>query len=698
MEVQQESGNALASVANRLIDGKGCRFGLLLIALLTASCSPVSPTLAPTMDGSSSTPAGTATPRPIPSPTPASISSPIPLPTATPVPVTVEGYWIQNTVQDGLCTDSPRFIEFDARPSYLIGASGSIVCSIYAIAPHPTCGCGGDCPGGFPSWRAVEVPGLLGVTSGAFVHPDPSEVPNSPECYDLPSFAGSGGRCVQDLSAEWRCLTSADGLPFDDIRAYGIVEETNVEWLISEDRLASLGMEPEDQLYPLPSLLDDPSVRLTWLAVPETAGEGIWVGTDAHGVVHVDPASGQISHFTTSDGLPADAIRDVQTCGPDCVWVATSNGIGHWDGVQWTTYTTRDGLPSEDVRGISFDSLHQRTTSNVWAATAAGPAALLRGSDRWQAVPGWPEGVELAGVMGSWFSTRGHGLARFITSPVMRGTAELFTTDHGLPGDRVTALAATERGVLVGTPGGAVEWAGTTWNPVTAAPVNDAGRHLIGTEHGLWVWSGGDWAQVSDERVIQVAGNGWYATDDGVCQWSGGAPECPLTGDGRALAGVQRLYAPPDSEIVAVIDGAGQLRQLDAQACEGGCFTLEKYGALDSCGPILPARINGIAAIEGEWMVATDQGVYNGWLGGDRSLSGGWPLAVRDVRLGEDKAWIATSQGAFYTPLEEWPETSWVYLTGLPEQDISVVLPLPDGTVWLGTMDGGAIHFDPMGE
>ena len=436
---------------------------LTLLVLLFAGCGPAVPSPTPVLPtvGSSPRPTETAvaTPSPtaLPSPSPTPTSSPSAVP---PTPALIEGHWIQNTTREGLCTDSPRFIEFDSRPGYFISTGGSTVCSIYSIAPHTTCGSGSDCPRRLYSWRSVDVPGLDRVTGGTYIHPGLSEVPNSPECYDLPSFAGSGGRCAQDLSDQWQCLTPGGGLPFDGIRAYGVVEETGVEWFMSEDTLASRGMEPEDQLYAFPSLIDDPEVRLTWLSVPWTAAEGVWVGTAADGVFHVLPETEEVLRYTTADGLPSDEIRDVQTCGPGCVWLATSQGIGRWDGSQWTTYTTRDGLPSDDVRGISFEWLYQRDVSDVWAATAAGPALLDRGADRWQAVPGWPEGIEMTGVMGGWFGTRGHGLMQFIEAPVAHGTATSFTTADGLPDNRVTALAVTERGMLAGTPGGAVEWDG----------------------------------------------------------------------------------------------------------------------------------------------------------------------------------------------------------------------------------------------
>lgn len=88
---------------------------------------------------------------------------------------------------------------------------------------------------------------------------------------------------------------------------------------------------------------------------------------------------------TTADGLPSDVIRDVlpEQCPRPCqtrnVWVATGNGVAHWDGVQWTAYTTADGLPSPDVRGVTWAA----DGTTLWAATAQGAAYF--DEQAWQA-------------------------------------------------------------------------------------------------------------------------------------------------------------------------------------------------------------------------------------------------------------------------------------------------------------------------
>ncbi len=671
----------------------------LSLIVLLAACNPAEHPAAPEVVTASSVPYETVVSGSTPTPSPTSTSEPTALhtssPALTPLPTptiaVVSGYWIQNTTREGLCTDSPRFIEFGAWQGNFIAGSGATVCSTRAIVPRVECGCGGDCPRKLLSWHTINVPNVTHISSGAYV---PLESDREQwNCYSLPGFAGSNGLCVLNIEERWQCFTLADGLPFDDIRAYGIVQETGVEWFMSRDSIASRGLQ-HDQFYSIPTLLDDPGVRLTWLAVPRSANESVWIGTNGRGLLRIRPETQQITRYTTADGLPDDEIRDVQACGFNCVWVATPQGIGRWNGY-WTTYTTHDGLPSDDVYGISF-SPGENSNSDVWAATAAGPAFFAHRRNRWQAIPDWPVGVEVTGVMGKWFSTRGHGLMRFINAPVIHGISEIFTTDDGLPDNHITSLAVTDGGVLVGTPRGAVEWDGVAWWPVTAEPVNDVSSTMIGTEYGLWVWNGDEWKRVSDERVTHVTANGWYATGSQVCQWLARESHCPPTDDGQALAEAQDLYSAPGWDTVTVVGDDTRLWQYDAQACEGGCFVPGDYGGyMDTCDPILPARINEFLSLDDRWLMATDEGVYDNWAGGNWGLAGGWPLAVRDVKLGEQTIWIATNQGAFYVHQARYTGEIWSYISGLPDRDLSAILPLPDGSVWIGTMTTGLIHFEP---
>lgn len=72
-------------------------------------------------------------------------------------------------------------------------------------------------------------------------------------------------------------------------------------------------------------------------------------------------------------------------------------------------------------------------------------------------------------------------------------------------------------------------------------------------------------------------------------------------------------------------------------------------------------------------------------------------MAVRAVSLEGRIVWLATDQGAYYTDPGSRPY-GWSYVPDLPDRDLSVILPLPDGSAWIGTMSAGLIHFEPAKE
>ncbi|MFP4344427.1 MAG: hypothetical protein ACLFU8_07035 [Anaerolineales bacterium] len=679
---------------------------LLSLSLLLAGCvNPTSEPSPPPTPESSATPVSTTAP----SETPSLEPSPTPLPTATPAPKPVTGYWIQNTVEDGLCGNAPRFVGFNTYNQYtVVSGEGASACYFgwtgFERWPY-------DLPSplfGFPHWVTTEVPGLERV-NGAGVIP-----PFTFQGQGVYAFAGMGGMCGLWLeeggeSPTWRCLTQAEGLPFTDIRGFGVVEETNAAWFMAPRQVASLGRPGGDWTYELGAWVADADARFTWMSVGRSEDEGIWLGTNGYGLFHFSPATSVGVRHTTAGGLPHDEIRDVQICDPDCVWVATPGGVGFWNGDRWRIYTTADGLPSDDVLGVSFDGYYRRrgagqgavTDTAMWAATRGGAAMLPEASERWQALPAPPPGIEINGVWGNNFSTRGQGLVKFIERPALQGSVERFTVADGLPDDRITALALTPGGLLVGTPAGAVEGEAGAWRAVTDAAVNDAASTALATDAGLWRREEDGWRRVSREAVSLVAEEGWYATPRELCRWGDAARSCVTTFEGASLTGIQALYAGDEDAPVMAVD-------------EETVWTIESSNvvtySLDDLAVYAGGQTNDVAFATVQrdpkvatWLLATPEGIYEvgADLAGamavsDLSLSGGWPLEVRQISVEERRGsvWIATNQGAFVRE----PGGSWEPVLGLPSRDITAIQPLRHRSAWIGTADAGLLHFVPERE
>ena len=52
---------------------------------------------------------------------------------------------------------------------------------------------------------------------------------------------------------------------------------------------------------------------------------------------------------TVNEGLPSNHVYDITQDAKDFLWIATDNGIAHFDGKYFYNYTVKDGLPSNDV-------------------------------------------------------------------------------------------------------------------------------------------------------------------------------------------------------------------------------------------------------------------------------------------------------------------------------------------------------------
>jgi hypothetical protein len=324
---------------------------------------------------------------PWPTPTPdAPTPTQTPYVTSTSIPASqMRGEWRRITTADGLCTDWPLFIG-----SWYIGTGTTTVC-------YTTSSSGNEI-----TWLTTTVPLGTRVTA----------VDKFP--------TGGSALYATDAGACWHggdeCQAPDERYPYKDIRR---IDQIVVDPVL----MLSKAVVYKEQVYSIPEIVGAEDAYPTWIAVSGVTYGGvvpeIWVGTNGYGVVVIQPGTESLTRYATADGLPGNLVRDISTekCPKYCdfrdIWVATDNGVGHWNGQQWTAYTTADGLPSNDVRGVASN---QRNT--VWIATAGG-AAYFDGQS-WQVFTrdnGLPEG-DLNGVLCRgdeiWFSTRGSGLLVFV--------------------------------------------------------------------------------------------------------------------------------------------------------------------------------------------------------------------------------------------------------------------------------------------
>ncbi len=365
----------------------------LLFILMTAACGGLPRDIVPTPLATARSASTGTVPTPTVAPTmalPATASPTMVPPTATVTPTVatasspkMQGTWRFITTADGLCTDWPLFIGGE-----FIGTGTQTFCSSRTNF-------------------ALKVPQGTRVVAANRFPPGGGIM-----------AATDDGICTQAFGA-WECQTYSDTFPYRGI--HGIVP-------LGPDPIFMLpdAVVYHDRVYSIPALTDAADALPTWMAASgEVFAAGlpapeIWVGTNRYGLVVIRAETGESRRYTTENGLPSNAIRDVlpEYCPKPCrtrnVWVATDAGVAHWDGAQWKTYTTADGLPSPDVRGLTWGG----DGTTLWAATAEG-AAYLDGQVwlAFTAADGLPE-EDLTGAnfyQGATvaFGTRGKGLLIF---------------------------------------------------------------------------------------------------------------------------------------------------------------------------------------------------------------------------------------------------------------------------------------------
>jgi len=96
------------------------------------------------------------------------------------------------------------------------------------------------------------------------------------------------------------------------------------------------------------------SLRQSGVWVFLDLGESFLIGYDTHGMSLYHKRTQQFEHFTQNEGLPSNRIRDAFVASDNTVWMATANGICHFDPVNKTfiNYSYAQGILNNDIECI----------------------------------------------------------------------------------------------------------------------------------------------------------------------------------------------------------------------------------------------------------------------------------------------------------------------------------------------------------
>jgi ligand-binding sensor domain-containing protein len=178
----------------------------------------------------------------------------------------------------------------------------------------------------------------------------------------------------------------------------------------------------------------------------------IWAATSASGVSVYNPANNSWVTFDPTNALPSYVMGGVIANEAGDVWLATAQGVSHYNGSNFATYKVGAGLPSDNVPSIGFDA-----EGRVWAGTVQGPALFVNGS--WTTASGtFPKNLilQVHGLAsgGVWFGMVGGARFNDNTFPFQRYRA----SNSGLGTDQPVAITSDAEGAV---------WFGA---PPTASP------------------------------------------------------------------------------------------------------------------------------------------------------------------------------------------------------------------------------------
>ena len=125
-----------------------------------------------------------------------------------------------------------------------------------------------------------------------------------------------------------------------------------------------------------------------------------------------------VEQWSSDDGLPVDAVSDVQIDHDGYVWIATFDGLVRFDGVRFTVFDTSNTPQMGSNRVIDLWREPPEMGGAVWLRTELNHLLRYDGSDFVRLTPPQPEGqpAEVRGLV-------------FDRAPTGTGSVWVLTTD-----------------------------------------------------------------------------------------------------------------------------------------------------------------------------------------------------------------------------------------------------------------------------
>ena len=539
--------------------------------------------------------------------------------------------------------------------------------------------------------------------------------------------AGPGGITVWSVAEETvlRRYTTGDGLPHPNVFAVW-VDEDGTLWAATEVGLGRLNPGSDEWItYNTADGLDSDLVTNLSRAGDYLVGGSRYSNREGGGLNLFDgqkwgPAPGFPStnwEQALAQGKLANAVNVVLPAADGGLWVGTAAGLGRYqrDTGELTRFTTADGLPGENIL-----SLYQDQAGQLIVGTEAGAARF--DGERFQATDQAPP-YGVYGIVqdsqGRYYLAGGGGIWRY--DPANVNWEEFSEQTGDLTAYEVTDAVAAEDGTLFfSTDGvGPLRYDGetfTSWyiddSTVRAwhgriLPAPDLGQlwfiELYGDYADRFNLGRGEWEPWTYNPcecvplAFDAAGNLWGS------RWQQGfqvmSPEERLTevGESAGLPAERNVRA-----IAPLPDGSAAWIGTEEDGL--AFYDSERVEFLDEAATGLPrARVWSLflasdgtlwAGIGEQISRLTPDGDWEHFRRG-QELDGSFEWAADFAEDGDGGVWAATAgAGAYLYQEEAWTQ----YADGragvrLPSDYLHAVALDPDGSLWFGTTDGAA-RFD----
>ena len=287
----------------------------------------------------------------------------------------------------------------------------------------------------------------------------------------------------------------------------------------------------------------------------------LWIGTEGRGVFR--QAGTKLTHYMVKDGLVNNFVRAFLQSKDGSIWVATDEGVSHWQDSRFTSYQERDGLCYFSTRSLAEDH-----NGGIWVGTDRGISHWEGGrftkdavTEALQQEKVWAIHEDSDG--GLWFGTRTGGLYRW-----RLGKLTHFTTAQGLASNSIYELVEDRAGNFwISGPNGISVISRRELDVIAEDPVHPLSLTLYGISDGLETTQ--MYGAEKPGGVVTSQGEVWFASNKGPVRVSlnSAPPKGPapvvidsVLADGLRVPDLNKISLNPDNAKIEVHYNVIQLR------------------------------------------------------------------------------------------------------------------------------------------